>query len=140
MSLKGLNELVDSLNESWKRSLRYSASKVTANSYAAYLYQMAGSVDIKKAKAAFILLGEEEPSQKLLNDLEGVPFVAVQAAYSSPLTARADVVLPATIWSETEGHFINLEGRIQKTVQVITPPEGINPITKSWMPAPKLLE
>jgi formate dehydrogenase major subunit len=122
--LKGLNELVDSLTKAGKE-VSVLSLKGDANSYAAYLYQMAGSVDIKKAKAAFILLGEEEPSQKLLKDLEGVAFVAVQAAYSSPLTARADVVLPATIWSETEGHFVNLEGRIQKTVQVITPPEGI---------------
>ena len=35
------------------------------------------------------------------------------------VTARADVVFPATIWSEMEGHFLNLEGKIQKTVQVV---------------------
>ncbi len=122
--LKGLNDLIESLKKAGKE-VSVLSLKGGANSYAAYLYQISGAVDLKKAKAAFILLGEEEPSQKLLKELEGVPFVAVQAAYSSSLTARADVVVPATIWAETEGHFINLEGRVQKAVQVITPPEGI---------------
>ncbi len=121
---KTLIELVDGLKKAGKEASVISL-KGEANSYTAYLYQLDGQVNFTSAKAAFILLGEEEPSQKLLKDLEGVPFVAVQAAYVSPLTARADVVFPAPVWTETVGHFINLEGRVQSSIKVVNPPEGM---------------
>jgi formate dehydrogenase major subunit len=35
------------------------------------------------------------------------------------------VVLPVTLWSEQEGHYINLDGRLQKAEKVIAAPEGI---------------
>ena len=37
----------------------------------------------------------------------------------------ADVVLPVEIWAEQEGHFINLEGRVQSTARALTPPENV---------------
>lgn len=121
---KALLGVVEELKKAGK-TVSLISLKGKANSYAAYLYQLDGQVDLKKASAVFIVLGEEEPSQRLLKNLEGVPFVAVVAAYASALTARADVVFPAPIWSETEGHYINLEGKIQSAVKVINPPEGI---------------
>jgi formate dehydrogenase major subunit len=107
------------------KSVKIISLKGEANAYTAYLFQMDGKVDLKKSKAAFVVLGEEEPSQKLIKDLESVPFLVVQAAYASALTARADVVLPAPIWSEMEGHYINLEGKVQTAVKAIQPPEGV---------------
>ena len=99
--------------------------KGNANSYASYLMDLDKPVSFKSAKAAFIFLGEEEPSQKLMKEMENVPFLVVQAAYSSPLTARANVVIPAPIWSEQSGHYINLEGKIQKAEKVLEAPEGV---------------
>ena len=99
--------------------------KGAGNSYAAYLYQLDKPVNLKKASSAFVFLGEEEPSQKLVKELEGVKFLVVQAAYASSLTARANVVLPAETWSEHEGHYINIDGLVQTSVGVVKAPEGI---------------
>jgi NADH dehydrogenase/NADH:ubiquinone oxidoreductase subunit G len=51
--------------------------------------------------------------------------VKKQACYESSLTEKADIVLPVTTWSEQEGHYINLDGRMQKAEKAITPPEGV---------------
>lgn len=65
-------------------------------------------------KAVFVALGDDTISQRQIQVLEEAPFLAVQASYSSPLTAMADVVLPVEVWSEQAGHFLNLEGRLQE--------------------------
>ena len=52
------------------------------------------------------------------------PYLVVQTAYASALTEKADVVLPSALWSEQEGHYINLDGRVQKAEQALTAPEG----------------
>ena len=49
----------------------------------------------------------------------------VQASYESKLTEQADVVLPVSIWSEQEGHYINLDGRMRKAEKAITAPESV---------------
>ncbi len=59
-------------------------------------------------------LADEAPSQTLIKLVEKAPFLVVQASYVSQLSAQADVVFPVEMWAETEGHFINMEGRIQK--------------------------
>lgn len=64
-------------------------------------------------KAVFVALGDDTISQRQIQVLEEAPFLAVQASYSSPLTAMADVVLPVEVWSEQSGHYLNLEGRLQ---------------------------
>jgi len=35
------------------------------------------------------------------------------------------VVLPVTIWSEQEGHYLNLDGRVQKTERVLSAPQNV---------------
>jgi NADH dehydrogenase/NADH:ubiquinone oxidoreductase subunit G len=46
----------------------------------------------------------------------------VQASHMSPATAMADVVLPVEMWTEQEGHYLNLEGRLQEAHASLTPP------------------
>jgi len=58
-------------------------------------------------------------------DLSRAGFVVALASFSSALTARADVVLPAAIWSEQEGHYLNLSGRLQKTARAIQPAAAV---------------
>ena len=41
------------------------------------------------------------------------------------LTEQADVVLPVTTWSELEGHYINLDGRLQRAGKVLAAPENV---------------
>ena len=41
------------------------------------------------------------------------------------MTANADVVLPAAIWAEEEGHYLNSDGRLQKNVKALEAPENV---------------
>ncbi len=96
-----------------------------ANSRAAIDYGLQTPFDGHGMQAACIFLGDDSPHPALLQRLEGVPFVLVQAAYESELTRRADVVLPAATWEEQSGHYINLQGNLQKAQAAIRPPAGI---------------
>lgn len=48
-------------------------------------------------------------------------FLIVQDSYVSKNTKIADAVLPAAVFAETEGVFVNMEGRVQKTGKVLKP-------------------
>ncbi len=56
-------------------------------------------------------LGQEKPAD----------FLVVQGCYRSVANDLADVLLPAATWAETDGTFINAEGRIQKFKRLINP-------------------
>jgi formate dehydrogenase (NADP+) alpha subunit len=59
---------------------------------------------------AFPLLGESRPE-----------LLIVQDCYRTANGRMADVILPALTWAETEGTFINVEGRIQKFRKLLEP-------------------
>ncbi len=46
----------------------------------------------------------------------------------SPAARQADIVLPSPAWSEQEGSFTNLEGRVQRFDQALRPPGLARPI------------
>jgi formate dehydrogenase major subunit len=95
-----------------------------ANGKAAQLFSLAGTHDFSKMDAAYVALGDEAVSQALTQSLEKVPFVAVQSSYISPLTANADVVLPAYTWLEQDGHYMNMEGKLSEAKASLNAPEG----------------
>ncbi|NPV57094.1 MAG: molybdopterin-dependent oxidoreductase [Anaerolineae bacterium] len=99
--------------------------KGKANSLAATQYGLDKAVDLADQKVAFVSLGDDEISQRTMSALEQVPFLAVSATYTSALTSKADVVLPAANWMEQSGHYVNLEGRIQKANASLDAPENI---------------
>ena len=53
--------------------------------------------------------------------LEAVPFLVAVDAFPNESVAKADVVLPAAIYTERRGSFTNLEGRITGLGQKVTP-------------------
>jgi formate dehydrogenase major subunit len=40
----------------------------------------------------------------------------------------ADVVLPAANWLEQEGHYLSLDGRLQKADRCLTPSVDVRPV------------
>ena len=96
-----------------------------ANSLLTAFMGMEKEAQLEKAKAVLVVLAEEEPSQKLLHQLEKVPFKAVLAAYHSQLSAQADVVLPVAMWAEESGTFINMDGHVQQSVAVVAASEEV---------------
>jgi predicted molibdopterin-dependent oxidoreductase YjgC len=99
--------------------------KGEANSLAAAQLGLDKPFEVNGHQAVYVALGDDIPSQRLIQRLEKAPFLAVQASYVSRLTAMADVVLPVEMWAEQDGHFVNLEGRVQLSKQVLTPPENV---------------
>ena len=99
--------------------------KGEANSLAASLLGMESSLDIENVNAAYIALGDDYASKRLVEKLEKVPYLIVQASYESALTERADLVLPVNIWAEEAGHALNVEGRLQFAEAAITAPENV---------------
>ena len=99
--------------------------KGKSNSMAAAQLGLEATFIVDELSAAFVVLGDEEPSQKLVKALESVPFVVAQAAYSSQATGNAAVVLPVGNWAEQSGTYLSLDGRLQKAVQSIDAPDGI---------------
>ena len=51
-------------------------------------------------------------------------FLVVVDAVESPLSKRADVVLPGAFWMEDEGTFLNPERRLQRVSPALGPPGG----------------
>ena len=100
-------------------------SKGGANSLAASQLGMDPALKLNGHQAVYAALGSEDPSQHVIQLLEKAPFLVVQAAYASPLTARADVVLPSCSWLEQDGTFINFEGKVQKGIKSLNAPEGV---------------
>ena len=101
------------------------STKGKANSLAAAQFQLDKSFTTTGRQFVYLALGDDEPSQRLIQRLEGVPFLVVQASYTSKLTGKADVVLPVTTWAEAEGHYLNFEGRIQAAHKAINAPADV---------------
>jgi formate dehydrogenase major subunit len=85
------------------------------NTRAASALGLNNGFDPSTAKMIYVLVGEQnwdgaDVTAKLNKDA----FVVVQASYKSPLTERADVVLPMATWSERAGSLTNTEGRVQQ--------------------------
>ncbi len=76
------------------------------------------------------------PDQELATRaLEAARFVVAVDAFSTASTARADVVLPAAVYTERHGSFTNIEGRITWLGQTVTGPGSSRP---DWMIAAEL--
>lgn len=99
--------------------------KGSANSLAAAQMKLDVPFQRNGHQAVYVALGDDSPSQGLIQRVEGAPFLAVQASYASPLTEMADVVLPVDMWAEETGHFVNLDGRTQATTPILTAPDGV---------------
>jgi formate dehydrogenase major subunit len=99
--------------------------KGQSNSLTAALLGLDQIFKLNGQEAVFVALGDDRVSQSLVERLSMAPYLVVQASYESRLTEQADVVLPVRIWSEQEGHFINLDGRVQKAEKVLSAPETV---------------
>ena len=99
--------------------------KGEANSQAAALLGLEKPFQLNGHQAVYLALGDDKPTQRFANKLEGVPFLAVQASYASQITAQADVVLPVEMWAEQQGHFVSVDGHIQKAEAALKPAEDV---------------
>ena len=101
------------------------AVKGETNSLTAALLGLDQVFELNGQKAVYAALGDSRVSKSLAERISKAPYLVVQASYESEITQQADVILPVTVWSEQEGTYINLDGRIQKTTRVLAAPETV---------------
>jgi predicted molibdopterin-dependent oxidoreductase YjgC len=77
-----------------------------------------------EGKALYVLAGDDLPAPDD-GHFPAAQFVVIQAAYRSPWTDGADVVLPARVWTEQTGHITNLEGRELPVVPATVAPTSV---------------
>lgn len=121
-SLLGLATLVGAVDSERVGLL---SLKGEANSQAAAQLQLESRFILNGHQAVFAAIGDDYVSKRLVEQVSKVPYLVVQASYESELTEKADVVLPVTAWAEQEGHYISLDGRVQKAVKAIEAPAGV---------------
>ena len=99
--------------------------KGETNSLTATLLGLDTAFDLNGQKVVYAAVGDDYVSRSLVERVSKAPYLVVQASYESKLTEEADIILPVTIWAEQEGHYINLDGRVQESHKAITPPETV---------------
>jgi predicted molibdopterin-dependent oxidoreductase YjgC len=63
-------------------------------------------------------------SSSVRDALGALDLLVVQDIFLNETTKMADVVLPAQAWSEREGTYTNIEGRVQRTRKAVAPRSG----------------
>ena len=84
-----------------------------------------GASAVNGVKGVYVLAADDTVDEAFLAQIEKAEFVVAHTCYQNALAARADVVLPSTIWSEKSGSFTNTEGRTQALAAVLKPPMSI---------------
>ena len=93
-----------------------------ANTRAAAALGLNNGFKPSAVKVLYVLLGEQNMgAEDISKKVDEKAFVIAQASFVSPLTERADVVLPMAIWSERAGSLTNTEGSVQKVNKAVEP-------------------
>lgn len=75
-------------------------------------------VDNRDEPSLLWLIGVDDPSLKVPDNC----LVVYQGHNGDVGASRADVILPGAAFTEKQGTFVNMEGRVQQTLAAITPP------------------
>jgi formate dehydrogenase major subunit len=103
-----------------RKKAAFVALEPGVNTHAAVAFGLDNGFKPAAAELLYVLLSEENWDGKdMLKKLGKNAFVVVQASFVSPLTERADVVLPMAIWSERSGSMTNTEGLVQKVNKAV---------------------
>jgi len=82
------------------------------------------AMDMAAGRTLFVAAGDENGTLDAIADqVDPKAFVIAQACYESPLTGRADLVLPMASWLERSGTFTNTEGTLLRAHAAV-PPSG----------------
>lgn len=97
-----------------------------ANSAAAQKYGLDKTFNPVASSAVYLALGDDVPSERMIDGIKKVPFLAVQASYQSAVTDQADVIIPVETWVEQEGTYMSLDGRVQFAHRGVIPVSGVH--------------
>ncbi len=117
----GLSEKAASALKKLQGKAAFVAIESGVNTRAAAAFGLNNGFKSAAAKVLYALVGEQKLEADMLKNVDKNAFVVAQASFVSPLTERADVVLPMAIWSERAGSLTNTEGRVLKVNKAIEP-------------------
>jgi formate dehydrogenase major subunit len=102
--------------------VKYIIVESGVNTVAAAALGLNNGYDPAALKLVYVLLGEQNyAGDDLFKRIPPNAFIMAQASYLSELTKKADLVLPAAIWSEQTSSLTNIEGRIQSINKAVEP-------------------
>jgi len=108
-----------------KDQARFLSLFPATNGYRAKTLGLENVVESVKGKMTYWLVEDKEIDEDTVEQIRQADFVVAQATYHGPLTAAADVVLPAPVWFEREGTFSTLEGKQVAVNKAVPPPPGV---------------
>ena len=117
----GLSEKAASALKKLQGKAAFVAIESGVNTPAAAAFGLNNGFKSAAAKVLYALVGEQKLEADMLKNVDKNAFVVAQASFVSPLTERADVVLPMAIWSERAGSLTNTEGRVLKVNKAVEP-------------------
>ncbi len=123
--IESLHSLAVLVGAADKERMGFLSVKGKANAQFAAQIGLEAQFALNGQKAVYALVGDDYLSKNQIQRLLKAPYLVVQAAYESELTEKADIVLPAAIWSEQEGHYVNMDGRVHKAEKVVESPQGV---------------
>ena len=98
-----------------------------ANGYHAKVLGLHAGLEASGMEVVYLLTEDITLPEDLVKQSRMAQFLVVHASYRGPITEMADVVLPALLWSESEGSLYNLEGKKVPVRKAVSVPEGLIP-------------
>ena len=121
--LKNYLSLKDKINDNWNSLNILSTNASTVGSYDLGIFSSNNGKNltlekIKKNKFEILFLfGQEDLKFKKINE-----FIIYVGSHGDNGAEMADVILPGAAYTEQDGYYTNLEGKIQKAYQASYPP------------------
>jgi len=117
--------------ESLKKLIRYAQEvgakviilKGETNSFAASLLGLELNPKFESSPVAFYALGDHHFCSDALEALKKSEFKIVHTSYMDAYAEEADIILPAKIWAEEEGHYLSTDGHLGINHQALTASE-----------------
>lgn len=113
----------DLFESTWHTTLPYSRGLTVA--------EMVRGLETGSVRAMYIVGADPVTnypySSRISSALDRAELLVVQEMFMSPTAAKAHCVLPAASFAEKEGTITNIEHRIQRLGQAITPPGDARP-------------
>jgi len=98
-----------------------------ANGFRAKELGLTNGTGADGADVLYLLLEDVVQTEALARRAKKAKFVVAHASRAGAVTEIADVVLPAPMWYEKEGSFVNLEGNKIDVTRVLPVPDGVIP-------------
>jgi NADH-quinone oxidoreductase subunit G len=86
---------------------------------------LAENMRLKKIKVLYSMSELLISQRPLLDELDDLEVIIVHAQHKTYLTEKADVVFASTTFAETEGTFVNIDGRVQHITPAISTNENL---------------